>query len=51
LWDNQIGNLYQSPGVILKVPQVSQSDLEDCELQEAAEFYAEEWKDEFIAEL
>jgi len=51
LWDNQIGNLYQSPGVILKVPQVSQSSISDCELDDAAEFYAGEWRDEFIAEL
>lgn len=51
LWDNQIGNRYETPGVIVKVPQVSQSDMEDCELEDAAEFYADEWKDEFISEL
>lgn len=29
LWDGQIGNLYDSPGIILKVPHLSEEDWDD----------------------
>lgn len=29
LWNNQIGNLYQSPGVILGIPQFDQETVND----------------------
>lgn len=31
LWSNQVGNLYQSPGVILSAPQFSDEDWKDFE--------------------
>lgn len=31
LWDNQIGNLYVSPGVILGIPQFDQDTVNDME--------------------
>lgn len=29
LWDNEIGNLYQSPGIILAIPQFDQDVVND----------------------
>ena len=48
LWDNQIGNLYESPGVIVKIPQLTEQELEGSDIHEAAELYASEWKVEFL---
>lgn len=31
LWNNQIGNLYQTPGVILSLPQIDPENLEEIE--------------------
>lgn len=31
LWDNQIGNLYVSPGIVLGVPQFDQDTVNDME--------------------
>lgn len=30
LWDNEIGNLYDSPGVILGLPTLDDSDYQEC---------------------
>lgn len=49
LWDNQIGNRYESPGVIVKVPRVPQDECED--LPESASFYAGEWAEEFLSSI
>ena len=33
LWNNQIGNLYETPGVILGIPKLSDEDYQDlCEM-------------------
>jgi len=29
LWDNEIGNLYESPGIILSLPQLSCEDMNE----------------------
>lgn len=29
LWDNHIGNLYKSPGMILSIPEISSDDWDD----------------------
>lgn len=31
LWNNQIGNRYDSPGVIIPIPQLNDSDYRDVE--------------------
>ena len=31
LWDNEIGNLYRSPGVILSIPQYEQDTVNDLQ--------------------
>lgn len=48
LWDNQIGNLYVSPGVILGIPQFDQDTIndmqeygDDCDLSFALDEAAE----------
>lgn len=30
LWDNQTGNLYETPGVILHLPTLDDSDYQEC---------------------
>lgn len=53
LWDNQIGNLYVSPGMIVPVPQLTQEQHDEADdddnitLKEVVEFY----RDELVAEL
>jgi hypothetical protein len=41
LWSGEIGNLYQSPGMILVIPGLSEDDI-DGDLDAAAEFYADD---------
>lgn len=53
LWDNQIGNLYASPGVIVGIPQLSESQLEEVDedngepIEEVIKFY----RDDFLANM
>lgn len=42
LWDNQIGNRYESPGMIVRIPQLSAEEAEEGDLREVAEFYRDE---------
>lgn len=53
LWDNQIGNLYVSPGVILGIPQLSESQLEevDDENGESMEDVIGFYRDDFLANM
>lgn len=38
LWANEIGNLYESPGEILSIPQLNDSDYQDlCDMAESEE--------------
>lgn len=48
LWDNQIGNLYQSRGVILSLPQLPDSAGEESEWEENWEFEADDLVEEFL---
>ena len=32
LWDNEIGNLYRSPGIIISIPQYDQDTLNDMDV-------------------
>lgn len=48
LWNNQINSLYKSPGIILRIPQLTEKELEDSDINEAADLYASEWKNEFL---
>lgn len=53
LWDNQIGNKYESAGEIVRVPQLSQEECEeaaDGDLAEVAEFYRDELAERFLDE-
>ena len=53
LWDNQIGNLYVSPGMILGIPQLDGSQLEEVDdengetMGEVIKFY----RDDFLSEM
>lgn len=35
LWNGQIGNLYESPGVVLGIPQHTQETVEDLDEEDA----------------
>jgi hypothetical protein len=39
LWSGQIGNLYESPGAIIRVPALTDERREEGDLGEVAEFY------------
>lgn len=55
LWDNQIGNLYKSEGVIIGVPPCSDEDWDEDPFFDNAveEFEAkfQQWKSEYIEHL
>lgn len=59
LWDNQIGNKYESPGVILSIPQLNDEDYQelvqvagsDDTAILAKEFFASDLLDQFADEL
>lgn len=51
LWDNEIGNLYNSPGLILSIPQLSNDDYDeknghyfDNAKQEMQDWFKENWE-------
>lgn len=50
LWDNQIGNLYQSTGRIVRLPKLTGEEIDgaDGDLVSAADFYVEELREEFL---
>lgn len=51
LWDNQIGNKYQSAGEIIRVPQLSQEEVNeaiDDDLAAVAEFYRDDLAERFL---
>lgn len=56
LWDGQIGNLYQSAGEIVPVPQLSQEEVNEADddagitLRDVAEFYRDELAEQFLSE-
>lgn len=56
LWDNQIGNLYQSPGEIVSVPQLTEEQVAECDeeagegMEEVVKFYRDELAEEFLRE-
>lgn len=37
LWDNEIGNLYSSPGVILDIPALEDNDWQECVVENGME--------------
>lgn len=56
LWDNQIGNLYRSDGIILGVPQLDDQTVndmdeygDDCDLSFAIDEAAEELREKLAA--
>jgi len=54
MWDNQIGNLYQSDGIIVGLPQLDTDDIEapandKDELREAFSWQADDMEKEFLA--
>jgi hypothetical protein len=56
LWNGQIGNLYQSPGEIIPVPQLSTEQVAECDeeagegMAEVVKFYRDELVEEFLRE-
>lgn len=56
LWDGQIGNLYESAGEIIPVPQLSQEEVMEADeengitLHDVAEFYRDELAERFLSE-
>lgn len=51
LWDNQIGNLYESPGAIIKIPPCSDEEWSDRFYDNAIEKLKrvfQEWKKEYL---
>jgi hypothetical protein len=62
MWDNQIGNLYNSPGMIVRLPQCSDEDIAcknpdcvangcTCGWDWESEVRADDYKDEFMADM
>ena len=56
LWNNQIGNRYESAGEIVRIPQLSQEECNEADeenglsLRDVAEFYRDELADQFLAD-
>ena len=56
LWNNQIGNRYESAGEIVPVPQLSESECAEADeddgltLNDVAEFYRDELAERFLSE-
>ena len=56
LWNNQIGNRYESAGEIVPVPQLSESEYAEADedngltLHDVAEFYRDELAERFLSE-
>ena len=56
LWNGQIGNLYESAGEIVPVPQLSQDEVMEADedngltLRDVVEFYRDELVERFLSE-
>lgn len=57
LWDGQIGNLYQSAGEIVGIPQLTESQVSEADedagegLAEVAKFYRDELAADFLRSI